>query len=81
MTLRDKLSRLTYLQAVKLLGDQGKQLIQQGGKFDINIEQQVYFRGDLQSSNLRSGPDQSPIHRWQNQEVQTQRIFGDVGVC
>ncbi len=47
MTLRDKLSRLTYLQAVKLLGDHGKQLIQEGGKFEIDIEQQVYFRGDL----------------------------------
>lgn len=47
MTLRDKLSRLTYLQAAKLLGEQGKQLIQQGGKFEIDLEQQVYFRGDL----------------------------------
>ncbi len=47
MTLRDKLSRLTYLQAVKLLGDQGKQLIQHGGKYEVDLEQQVYFRGDL----------------------------------
>lgn len=47
MTLRDKLSRLSYLQAVKLLGDQGKQLIRQGGQFEIDLEQQVYFRGDL----------------------------------
>ncbi len=47
LTLRDKLSRLTYLQAVKLLGDEGKQLIMQGGKFEVNIEQQVYLRGDL----------------------------------
>lgn len=47
MTLRDKLSRLTYLQAVKLLGDEGKKLLIEGGKFDVNIEQQVYFRGDL----------------------------------
>jgi len=47
LTLRDKLSRLTYLQAVKLLGDNGKELIIQGGKYEIDIEQQVYFRGDL----------------------------------
>ncbi len=47
LTLRDKLSRLTYLQAVKLLGDNGKKLIMEGGKFEVDIEQQVYFRGDL----------------------------------
>ncbi len=47
LKLHDKLSRLTYLQAVKLLGENGKQLIQEGGKFEIDIEQQVYLRGDL----------------------------------
>ncbi len=47
LKLRDKLSRLTYLQATRLLGDDGKQLIREGGKFEIDIEQQVYFRGDL----------------------------------
>ncbi len=28
-------------------GENGKQLLQLGGKFEINIEQQVYLRGDL----------------------------------
>ena len=41
LTLRDKLSRLTYLQAAKLLGNNGKHLIQGGGKFEIDIQQQV----------------------------------------
>ena len=47
LKLRDRLSRLSFKQAVKQLGEDGKQLIQQGGKFEIDIEQQVYFSGDL----------------------------------
>ncbi len=40
-TLRDKLSHLSFLQAVKLLGPQGRELIMQGGKFEIDLDQQV----------------------------------------
>jgi hypothetical protein len=40
-TLKDKLSHLTYLQAVKLLGAQGKELLMVGGKFDIDVFEQV----------------------------------------
>jgi ERCC4-related helicase len=47
LKLRDRLSRLRFAQAVKLLGDNGKQLIQQGGKYEIDIQQQVNFSGDL----------------------------------
>ena len=47
LKLRDRLSRLSFMQAVKQLGDEGKQLIQQGGKYEIDIAQQVYFSGDL----------------------------------
>jgi len=47
LTLRDRLSRLNYLQACKLLGPEGAQLIQQGAKFDIDIQRDVYLRGDL----------------------------------
>ncbi|MDB2686702.1 SWIM zinc finger family protein [Mariniblastus sp.] len=47
LKLRDRLSRLSFMQAVKQLGDEGKQLIQQGGKYEIDIPQQVYFSGDL----------------------------------
>jgi len=35
ITLKDKLSHLTYQQACRLLGPQGKQLIMDGGKYDI----------------------------------------------
>ena len=38
LTLRDRLSRLTLAQAEKLLGPDGKQLIKEGGMFDIGPE-------------------------------------------
>jgi superfamily II DNA or RNA helicase len=48
LTFRDRLSRLTYVQACQLLGSQGAKLIQQGGRLDIDDwEEQVYLRGDL----------------------------------
>ena len=40
-TLRDKLSHLSFLQAVKLLGPRGRELIMQGGKFEIDLDEQV----------------------------------------
>jgi len=47
LTLRDKLSRLTYTQACKLLGEEGKRLIQEGGKCEIDIDEQVYLDGEV----------------------------------
>ncbi len=48
LTLKDRLSRLTYIQAGKLLGPEGKQLIMQGGRFEIDsIEENVYLDNDL----------------------------------
>ena len=43
MTLKDKLSHLSYTQACKLLGPQGKQLILEGGKYEIDVFEQVAF--------------------------------------
>ena len=40
-TLRDKLSHLSFLQAVKLLAPRGRELIMAGGKFEIDLDQQV----------------------------------------
>lgn len=40
-TLQDKLSHLSYVQACKLLGPRGKQLILEGGKFDIDLFEAV----------------------------------------
>lgn len=40
-TLRDKLSHLSFTQACKLLGPEGKALIMKGGQFEINLFEQV----------------------------------------
>ena len=47
LTLKDRLSRLSYLQACKLLGAEGERLIRQGGGYEIDIDGDVYFHGDL----------------------------------
>jgi len=48
LTLKDRLSRLTYTQACKLLGPEGRQLIQSGAAYDdIDLDRDIYFRGDL----------------------------------
>lgn len=45
--LKDKLSHLTYRQACKLLGPKGSQLIRAGGKYEIDITEQVVLKNDL----------------------------------
>ncbi len=45
--LKDKLSHLTYRQACKLLGPEGSQLIRAGGKYEIDITEQVVLKNDL----------------------------------
>jgi hypothetical protein len=47
LTLHDRLSRLTYTRACKLLGEEGKRLIQQGGRFDIDLDEQVRTDGKV----------------------------------
>jgi superfamily II DNA or RNA helicase len=48
LTLKDKLSRLTFTQACRLLGPDGKNLIIHGGRFDISsIEENVYLDNKL----------------------------------
>ncbi|MFO7903118.1 MAG: DEAD/DEAH box helicase [Pirellulaceae bacterium] len=48
-TLRDRLAHLSYTQACKLLGPQGKEMIRSSGKFleDVDLGRHVYLRGDL----------------------------------
>ena len=41
LTLWDKLSRLTYHQACKLLGENGEALIRAGGAWEIDLDEQV----------------------------------------
>jgi len=48
LTLKDRLSRLTFHEACKLLGPAGKELIQRhANKWDFKIAEDVYFGGDL----------------------------------
>lgn len=47
LTLKDRLSRLTYMQACKLLGTEGERLIRHGGAREIDIDEDVHFGGDL----------------------------------
>jgi hypothetical protein len=40
-TLRDKLSHLSFIQACRLLGPQGRELIIEGGRSEIDLSEQV----------------------------------------
>ncbi len=50
--LKDKLSRLTYREACRLLGPEGEKLIRAGGKYDIEIYENVSLKNDLFKVNL-----------------------------
>jgi|CXWL01.1.fsa_nt_gi hypothetical protein len=46
-SLRDRLSRLTFPEACKLLGADGSKLIRTGGAYEIDIHEDVRWAGDL----------------------------------
>ena len=52
INLKDKLSHLTYIQACKLLGPEGGKLIRQGGKYEIDLSEQVILQRDFFQLNL-----------------------------
>ena len=53
LTLRDRLSRLGYRQACKLLGEEGERLIIRGGKYDsIDIRRDIHLGDDLFRLNV-----------------------------
>ncbi|HZN36987.1 MAG TPA: hypothetical protein VFB80_24320, partial [Pirellulaceae bacterium] len=47
LTLRDRLSRLTFEQACKLLGPQGRKLIPLGAMWDYQLQEDVFLGDDL----------------------------------
>lgn len=68
ITLKDKLSHLSYTQACKLLGPQGKQLILEGGKYEIDVFEQVnfnneHFRLDLNGAQVSISLDPQKLQR------------------
>ncbi|MFO7716134.1 DEAD/DEAH box helicase [Desulfosarcina sp.] len=56
-TLRDKLSHLSFLQACKLLGPRGRELIMEGGKFEIDLDEQV----TLDDRHFRLNVDEATV--------------------
>ncbi|MCI0359479.1 MAG: DEAD/DEAH box helicase [Planctomycetaceae bacterium] len=52
LTLRDRLSRLTFLEACKLLGEDGKRLIKAGSAYQVRLPEDVYLGDDLFRVNL-----------------------------
>ena len=89
LTLRDRLSRLSYVQACQLLGPSGAELIRQGANFDIDIERDVYLRGDLLRVKFpqclrrqgHRGHDHYHGRRPQPPEVQLHGMRNDLPAC
>ena len=75
LTLRDKLSRLTYQDACKLIGEEGAKWIQEGAKYTIDIDRQVrlnderfelrFFDPDPTTVTIRLEDDARKRLRWQ----------------
>jgi len=63
LTLKDRLSRLTFIDACKLIGPSGSKLIQKGGNlWDIKIEEDVFLGDDLFRLRLPAKtPDSQPL--------------------
>jgi hypothetical protein len=56
LTFHDRLSRLTFDQAAKLLGEEGRKLIMRGARTEIDVKEDVHLSGDLLRVRLpRSG--------------------------
>ena len=74
--LKDKLSHLTYRQACKLLGPEGPQLIRAGGKYEIDITEQVVLKNDLFRLSLHDAVVTISLRPERNQ-----RLHFDCSAC
>jgi superfamily II DNA or RNA helicase len=61
LSLHDRLSRLGFLQACKLLGENGGKLIQAGARYEIDIDEQVSSSGDAFRLQLPSPTSASDV--------------------
>ena len=52
ITLKDRLSHLTYREACKLLGPEGESLIKQGGKYPIELDERITWGDNILKLNL-----------------------------
>lgn len=75
LTLHDKLSRLTYQEACKLIGEEGARWIQEGAKYTIDLDRQVrlsderfelrFFDPDRTTVTIRLEDDARKRLRWE----------------
>jgi len=62
LTLKDRLSRLTFTDACKLLGSQGRQLIQRSANtWSLNVQQDVHLGDDLLRVRFPTGLGEEPV--------------------
>ena len=81
LTLKDRLSRLTFTQACELLGGpiEGKKLLYAGGKIAIeDLKEQVYLDGDLFRLSL---PDEGVIVTITMRQDQVKRTLLNCDTC
>src|SRR6266436_5084410 len=86
LTLHDRLSRLTYRQACKLLGEQGEKLIQRGGAWEIDIEEQVqlnkeFFILKLPASSNGGNGSRTPVVTIQQADNERDCLQWECSVC
>ena len=83
LNLKDRLSRLTYVASCQLLGPNGKQLIQEGGKYDsIDVERDVFLGDDLLRLNLRDySPNQDVVVTLTLMASEKNRLRWNCTVC
>ena len=55
LTLKDRLSRLTFRQAVRLLGEEGEKLIYAGGRYEFDLQDQVTLTDEQFELRLPEG--------------------------
>ena len=62
LSLKDRLSRLTFVEACQLLGSQGRELIQRGAnEWTVNIPDDVYLGEDLLRVSFPVRAGESPV--------------------
>lgn len=83
LNLKDRLSRLTYISTCQLLGENAKQLISEGGKYDtIDVDRDVYLGDDLFRLKLTDyQPQQEPIVTLTLMASEKNRIRWNCTVC
>lgn len=76
ITLKDRLSHLSYRQACRYLGDDGERLIRQGGRFEIDVTEQVSMNNDVFRLDLGSATVEIALH-----PDRTDKLFFQCSAC